>query len=117
MPRRENQRTPKVMSGVLYTDDVATTGTRVGSPAWFTWLTSATTFYFETPDAAFTAHHERRRRGGAYWIAYRRHAGVLRRVHLGKPDHLTLERLEQTATTLAALSTDPRQERRQTRSL
>jgi ribonucleotide monophosphatase NagD (HAD superfamily) len=100
VPRRENHRTPKVMSGILYTDEVATTGTRVGSPAWFTWLTSATTFYFETPDASFTAHHERRRCGGAYWIAYRRHAGVLHRVHLGKPDRLTLARLKRVALTL-----------------
>ena len=101
MPRRESHRTPKILSGVLYTDDAAT-GTRVGSPAWFDWLTTASTFYFETPDASFTAHHERRRRGGAYWIAYRRRAGGLRRVHLGKPDHLTLDRLEHVALTLAS---------------
>jgi LuxR family maltose regulon positive regulatory protein len=111
MPRHEHHRTPMVMSGVLYTDDVATTGICVGSPAWFTWLTTATTFYFATPDAAFTAHHKRRR-GGSYWIAYRRYAGVLRRVHLGKPDHLTLERLEQVDLTLATLTTDPQPQRR-----
>ncbi len=99
MPRCENRRTPKVISGTLYTDDAAT-GTPVGSPAWFDWLASATTFYFEWPDGTFTAHHERRR-GGAYWIAYRRRAGVLRRVHLGKPDRLTLDRLEQVALALS----------------
>jgi LuxR family maltose regulon positive regulatory protein len=101
MPRRENQRTPKVISGVLYTDDAAT-GTRVGSPAWFDWLASATTFYYETPDESFTAHHERRQRGGSYWIAYRRRVGVLRRRHLGKPDHLTLDRLDAVALALAS---------------
>ena len=100
MPRREHRRTPKVVSGVLYTDDAAT-GTRVGSPAWFVWLTTATTFYFESPDGSFTAHHERRQRGGAYWIAYRRSAGVLRRVHLGKPDRLTLDQLAQVVRRLA----------------
>lgn len=99
MPRQENRSTPKVMSGILYTDD-AFTGTSVGSPAWLIWLTTASTFYFESPLGTFTAHHERRRRGGSYWIAYSRRAGVLHRVHLGKPDHLTLERLEQVALTL-----------------
>jgi len=101
MPRGENHRTPKVLSGVLYTEDPATTGTRVDTPAWFTWLATATTFYFESSQGSFTAHHERRQRGGSYWIAYRRRAGVLRRVHLGKPDRLTLDRLEHVALTLA----------------
>ena len=100
MSRQEHRRTPKVMSAILYTDDPVTTGLRVGSPAWFTWLTTAPTFYFESPDGSFTAHHERRQRGGSYWIAYRRRAGVLRRVHLGKPDHLTLDRLKQVVLTL-----------------
>ena len=101
MSRQEHHRTPKVMSAVLYTEDPVTTGLRVGSPAWFTWLAAATTFYFESSNGVFTAHHERRQRGGSYWIAYRRRAGVLRRVHLGKPDHLTLARLEQVALTLS----------------
>jgi LuxR family maltose regulon positive regulatory protein len=100
MARREHRRTPKVMSGILYTDDAAT-GLRVGSPAWVTWLATATTFYFESPHGSFTAHHERRQRGGSYWIAYRRSAGVLRRVHLGKPDRLTLDRLEQVVRMLS----------------
>jgi len=100
MPRKENRRTPKVMGGILYTDDAAT-GTRVGSPAWFDWLAAASTFYFESPDGHFTAHYERRQRGGSYWIAYRRRTGTLRRMHLGKPDRLTLDRLEQVALALS----------------
>jgi len=107
MPRQENRSTPKVMSGILYTDD-AFTGTSVGSPAWLAWLTSASTFYFESLLGTFTAHHERRRRGGSYWIAYSRRAGVLRRVHLGKPDRLTRERLEEVALTLS-LSPHPKE--------
>jgi LuxR family maltose regulon positive regulatory protein len=109
MSRQEHHRTPKVISAYLYTDDPATTGLRVGSPAW---LTTASTFYFESPQGTFTAHHERRQRGGSYWIAYRRRAGVLRRVHLGKPDHLTLERLEQVALTLATPTTNLPKKRR-----
>lgn len=99
MPRHEHHRTPTVMSGILYTDDAAT-GIRVGSPAWFSWLASASTFYYEARIGTFTAHRERRQRGGAYWIAYRRRAGVLHRVHLGKPDRLTPDQLECVALTL-----------------
>jgi len=100
MPRQENRTTPKVVSGILYTEDVATTGTEVGSPAWFAWLDTASTFYYESRQGTFTAHCERRQRGGSYWIAYRRHRGILRRVHLGKADHLTLARLEEVVDTL-----------------
>jgi LuxR family maltose regulon positive regulatory protein len=100
MSRHEHHRTPMVMSGLLYTDDVTTTGIRVGSSAWFTWLASASVFYYEARAGTFTAHRERRQRGGAYWIAYRRRAGVLHRVHLGKPDRLTPNHLERVALTL-----------------
>jgi hypothetical protein len=43
MPRSENRTTPKVVRGIFYPDD-AFTGTAIGSPAWFTWLQSASTF-------------------------------------------------------------------------
>ena len=99
MPRQENQSTPKVVSGILYTNDEYT-GTAVGSTAWFLWLNLATTFYYEGRIGTFTAHRESRQRGGMYWIAYRRRAGVLRRCHLGKPGLLTANRLEQAALTL-----------------
>ena len=102
MPRRENRNTPEVISGRLYTNDPALTGILVGSPAWLSWLTTATTFYYELPVGTFTAHREQRQRGGSYWIAYRRRFGVLRRAHLGKPDRLTRDRLEQVALALAA---------------
>jgi len=101
MPRRENRTTPKVVSGILYIDD-AFTGTAIGSPAWFTWLESASTFYYLSRLGTFTAHHEHRQRGGLYWVAYRRRAGRLRRLHLGKPDLLTLDRLEAIALSLSA---------------
>src|SRR5260221_5979282 len=105
MPRRENRTTPTVLSGILYTDD-AFTGTSVNSPAWFTWLKVATTFYYESRcGGTFTAHRERRQRGGQYWIAYRRRAGVLRRAHLGKADHLTTTCLEHAALLLNTLPT------------
>ena len=100
MPRHENRTTPKVISGILYTDD-AFTGTAVGSPAWFSWLEQASTFYYQSRSGAtFTAHQERRQRGGQYWIAYRRRARLLRRSHLGKAQQLTVACLENAALVL-----------------
>jgi LuxR family maltose regulon positive regulatory protein len=101
MPRSANRTTPLVVSGRLYTDD-AFTGTVIGSPAWFTWLQSASSFYYKSRLGTFTAHQERRQRGGLYWVAYRRRSGRLRRLHLGKPDLLTPERLEAIALSLRA---------------
>jgi LuxR family maltose regulon positive regulatory protein len=100
MPRQASRKTPKVVSGILYTDD-AFTGTAVGSPAWFAWLDTVSTFYFEGKIGTFTAHREHRQRGGLYWVAYRRRAGVLRRSHLGKAHLLTLDCLQTTAANLA----------------
>lgn len=101
MPRRENHSTPIVTSGTLYTDDDYT-GTRLDTPAWFAWLEAGITFYYDSysPRGAFTVRRERRRRGGHYWIAYRRRAGRLYRVHLGKADHLTRERLDEVVLIL-----------------
>lgn len=100
MPRRANRRTPMVVSGVLYTDD-AHNGLTVDSPAWLPWLATATTFYYASPVGGFTVHCEHRQRGGSYWIAYRRRAGILQRTHLGKPDHLTRLRLDEVALILS----------------
>ena len=97
MSRHEIRATPKVMSRYLYTDDILTTGTPVGSPAWFVWLETASTFYYEGHPGSFTAHCERRQRGGRYWIAYSRRQGVLRRTYLGTSPHLTPERLQAVA--------------------
>ena len=102
MSRHENRSTPKVVSGFLYTDD-AFTGTRVDSPAWFVWLSTATTFYYDGRRGTFTARCEPRHRGDLYWTAYRRQRGVLRRVYLGKADQLTAQRLEEVALLLIAL--------------
>ena len=100
MPRHENRSTPTIISGILYTDD-RFTGTLVGSPAWFTWLAQGTTFYFHSrTGATFTAHQERRQRGGLYWTAYRRRPGVLRRSYLGKAEQLTPVHLENIALVL-----------------
>src|SRR5438132_9291915 len=73
----------------------------VGSPAWFEWLESATTFAFTCPSGRFTARKEGRARGGMYWKAYHTANGTLHRAYLGKTSDLTLDRLTSAAATLA----------------
>ncbi len=67
----------------------------VGGSAWATWLQrpETITFRFEDGPESFTARREQQR-GRPYWYAYRRRAGQLRKVYLGRPDDLSLERLE-----------------------
>jgi len=58
----------------------------VGSPAWFTWLETATGFTFACAHGTFTARRERSSsgRGAWYWRAYQHRAGTRRRAYLGK---------------------------------
>ena len=72
----------------------------VGSPAWYAWLASATAFAFRGTDGTFTAHKERRGPTQEYWKAYRRRAGRLHRVYLGRSEELTLDRLNTVAAEL-----------------
>src|SRR4051794_23296801 len=73
----------------------------VGSLAWYAWLTDANSFTFRSTDGTFTAHKERRSPTQAYWKAYRRHPGEIRRVYLGRSEQLTLDRLNAAAGELA----------------
>ena len=73
----------------------------VGSPAWYSWLEDATSFVFRSPHGTFTAYKERRGPTQEYWKAYRRRAGRLQRVYLGKSGELTLDRLNAAAAELA----------------
>src|SRR3954462_13629784 len=74
----------------------------VGTPGWFTWLESATSFAFRCPAGSFTARKETRARGGGYWKAYRTAEGITRRFYLGKTADLTLDQLNLAAAALAA---------------
>src|SRR5689334_25387153 len=73
----------------------------VGTPEWFEWLESASTFIFTGPSGKFTARKEARSRGGFYWKAYHTARGTLHRAYLGRTADLTLDRLTNTAATLA----------------
>jgi LuxR family maltose regulon positive regulatory protein len=72
----------------------------VGSPSWYEWLSKAKKFSFKGPSGCFVAQCETRR-NKTYWYAYRRQAGKLHKVYLGKTEELTPERLEQASLTLA----------------
>ncbi len=76
----------------------------VGTPAWFAWLETASTFSFVSEEGLFTARHERssQHRGGRYWKAYRKQHGKLSSRYLGKSETLSLERLRAVAIALAA---------------
>src|SRR3954462_16012264 len=84
---------------VLATND----GSRitVGTPEWFAWLESATTFAFTSPSGRVTARKEARARGALSWKAYHPYHRPLHRAYRGKTAELTLERLISTAATLA----------------
>jgi hypothetical protein len=90
---------------------------RVDSAAWFTWLAAPTTRTFSYPvynDAHgyiagfMTVRKERRQRGGAYWVAYRRCQGRVRTVYLGATSRLTQACLDRVAQTLLAAEQDRR---------
>jgi hypothetical protein len=56
---------------------------------------------FRSRHGTFTAHKERRGPAREYWKAYRRGAGRLQRVYLGKSGELTLDQLNAAAAELA----------------
>ena len=79
---------------------------RLDTAAWFAWLEqpSVVSFAYPIVDAragwiagVMTVRKERRSRGSAYWVAYRRYAGRLRKVYLGRSSHVTSVRLAAVA--------------------
>jgi predicted ATPase/DNA-binding CsgD family transcriptional regulator len=74
----------------------------VGTPEWYTWLKTASTFAFRSDYGSFTARKESagNKRGGEYWKAYRTHKGKLHRAYLGKTEALTLEHMNAVAAAL-----------------
>jgi WD40 repeat protein/DNA-binding CsgD family transcriptional regulator len=106
------RRTLLVRGNSLLWEDDASQPIRIGTPAWYAWLTRATAFSFESSEGKFTARKERVQRGGQYWKAYRRSHGKLLHSYLGKSEELTLTRLTEVAQILTrrafeALDTPP----------
>jgi LuxR family maltose regulon positive regulatory protein len=93
-----------VLDGALrQPDQIGQEIIRVDTAAWWRWLEAETThsFAFHGPMGHFTARKARRRRGGAYWTAYRKVGGQLISVYLGKSLALSAERLNEAATQLS----------------
>jgi hypothetical protein len=104
-------RTPMVSAFWVYDEARPSWSVRLDTAAWVRWLEEPTTTRFAYPlfDPAkgyivgrMTVRKERRERGGAYWTAYRRTRGRLRKVYLGRSETLTHARLEAIARTLHA---------------
>src|SRR5947207_5458901 len=76
---------------------------RVGSEAWYAWLSQPATcsFAFSSPQGTLTARREHRH-GTWYWYAYRSQDGHLHKAYLGKSQELTPLRLQEVATSLSA---------------
>jgi non-specific serine/threonine protein kinase len=74
---------------------------------WWRWLDSpgSVAFRYEHPAGGFTARREQRKRE-AYWYAYRKRSGVVRKAYLGRTRDLTAARLDTVALLLAHLSSD-----------
>ena len=99
------RRIPQVADGVLHVlDPSGGPEIAVASPSWVAWLTDPATrsFSFQSRGGRYTARKEHRSRGGEYWVAYRKQGGKLHKTYLGRAGDLTLARLEDVATALAA---------------
>jgi LuxR family maltose regulon positive regulatory protein len=109
------QAVPTVQGGtLLYQHNGQDHQLTIGTAAWYSWLSTATTFAFTSAYGTFTARKERpsNQRGGWYWKAYRKQQRKLHRAYLGKSEDLTLDRLNAVAQALASPSSMP--ERRDT---
>jgi len=72
---------------------------------WFAWLQQIPSFHFYARDGGhFTARKETRKRGGAYWIAYRHSGGQLVKKYIGAQANVTIARLEEIAGELERLT-------------
>ena len=106
------QAIPTVQGGtLLYQHNGQDHELTIGTAAWYSWLSTATTFAFTSAHGTFTARKERpgNQRGGWYWKAYCKQQGKLHRAYLGKSEVLTLGRLNAVARALASPSSMPEQ--------
>jgi LuxR family maltose regulon positive regulatory protein len=92
--------TPVVKNNHLKLDNVSV---QVGSEEWYEWLDENIKFKYKGREGHFLAQCEKRRNKTVYWYAYRRRAGKLSKVYLGKADKLTKEHLEQVSISLAEI--------------
>lgn len=85
---------------------------RPGTSEWCAWLEDYTIDAFGFTSEAgihYTARRESRQRGGAYWYAYRKQQGKLRKTYAGRTYELMLARLVQVADVLGERCTSEAQ--------
>jgi hypothetical protein len=100
---------PTIEGSSVYDPAVPEWRLRLDSPAWFAWLSAASTSRFSYPllDRSrgyiigfMTVRQESRQRGGRYWSVYRRQGPRLRKIYLGPASAVTQARLEEVVTIL-----------------
>jgi len=93
--------------------DQSERGIRLDSPAWWAWLEQPTTSCFAYPiyDSRvgyirgwMTVRKERRKRGSAYWVAYRRVGKRLCKIYLGRSGQVNQSQLGITAERFLAMA-------------
>ena len=78
------------------------------SQVWQEWLARVPSFAFSSKGGQrFTARKEARARGNIYWVAYRKVGGKLTHTYIGRPEDVTLARLEQVAHSFAQRRSKP----------
>jgi LuxR family transcriptional regulator, maltose regulon positive regulatory protein len=109
MPRRTNYRLNWLEAEQAY--ELTSAGTaiveprdlRPGSPAWFIWLDSVSSFAFTSRSGtAFTARKEKLQRGASYWYGYRSLQGKTVKRYIGRTADLSLAHLEEVALRLSS---------------
>jgi len=88
-------------------------GIRLDSPAWWAWLEQPSTSCFAYPiydrqvgyiRGWMTVRKERRTRGSAYWVAYRRVGKRLGKIYLGRSGQVNQSQLGITAERFLAMA-------------
>ena len=94
---------PTVILGLLKDDSGKPI--ELDSSQWLEWLKQHSSFRYEpkSEESGFTARAEK----SGYWYAYRKVAGKLHKRYMGKPEELTVKRLED----IARLLNEPQQPR------
>jgi predicted ATPase/DNA-binding CsgD family transcriptional regulator len=109
MSMSNENRTSALVEGetLSYQRDGERSQLRVGTPAWYAWLRTATSFRVRSPFGTFTVRREQagNKRGDWYWRAYRKREGKLHRFYVGPAEEVTFERLNTVAARLSAQDT------------
>src|SRR5690242_9176047 len=68
--------------------------------AWFAWLATHSSFFFQGRTSYLSMLKEARSRGEGYWYAYHTLAGRMHKRYLGRTRRVTFMRLEEVAQML-----------------